>query len=108
MQAIILLHVEGRDWMDEEFRLIGNEYTKKLSFFVCRKHYIFVLKIGNNCQYDGLHRGRKMNNSGLVSKLELYRKFSLSIHEIGALQRIRNWFKEDPEDSWEIWHIGNI
>jgi hypothetical protein len=53
------------------------------------------------------YRGRKMNNSDLVSKLESYRKFSISIHEIGALQRIRNWFKEDPEDSWEIWHIGN-
>ena len=51
----------------------------------------------------------KMNNSDSTSTLELSGKLGgFNIHDMRVLKYIRNWLEETPEDSWDIWHTGNI
>jgi hypothetical protein len=38
----------------------------------------------------------------------LYGAMNCNISDAKILKHISNWFVETPEDSWDIWHMGNI
>jgi hypothetical protein len=45
----------------------------------------------------------------LISQLELPRMAKgFNIRNTAVLKRIHDWLEETPEDSWAVWHMGNI